>query len=106
MHRKVNTVSKLFVCNQTIKSVIDAVRTETHEIDENCPVFLQCQLAKVQQTFCFHLEVARNSPHRYPKELHFIRWLFLMSSILKCSSFEGAFYFREYKRLAVVRPGE
>jgi hypothetical protein len=51
-------VRKVFVCGQTIKSMIDAVRTETHEVNENCCVFLQSKLTQVKQTFCFYLKVA------------------------------------------------
>ena len=64
---------KSLCCGQTIKSVIDAVRTETHEI--NCCVFLQSKLAQVQQTSCFNLKVAWTSPQRCPEELHCIWWL-------------------------------
>jgi hypothetical protein len=37
---------------------------------------------------------------------HLMALFFSVSSILKCSSIEGAFYFREEKKLAVVRSGK
>lgn len=46
MHGTVNTVQKVSVCGQTIKSMIDGVRTETHEIIESCCVFLQSKFLK------------------------------------------------------------
>jgi len=71
MHGTVNTVQKVSVCGQTINSMIDGVRTETHEINESCCVFLQSKLAQVQQTSCFYLKVAWTIPQKCPKELHF-----------------------------------
>ena len=75
MHGTVNTVQKVSVCGQTIKSMIDGVRTETHEIIESCCVFLQSKLAQVQQTSCFYLKVAWTITQKCPKELHFTWWL-------------------------------
>jgi hypothetical protein len=75
IHGTANTVWKVFVCGQTIQSMIDAVRTETHEINENFCVFLQSKLAQVQQTSCFCLKVAWTSWQGCPEEFDFTWWL-------------------------------